>query len=114
MPGDAARYFSLNMADENKTPFEMNCEHFCAHGVEFLVIDGQAEVLFGSPRITYDVDPCYRRTRDNLERLAAATKELKPTLRNAPPDLPFALDARSLALGENFTFHTIHGSLDLL
>lgn len=28
------------------------------HLVEFLVIGGQAEYLFGSPRVTYDVDLC--------------------------------------------------------
>ena len=32
----------------------------------------QAEALMGSPRVTYDVDLCYRRTPENLERLARA------------------------------------------
>jgi len=85
-----------------------------AHDVEFIVIGGQAEYLFGSPRVTYDVDLCYRRTTDNLERLAAALRELKPTLRGAPPDLPILLDARALALGSNYTFETAVGKLDLL
>jgi hypothetical protein len=35
-------------------------------------------------------------------------------LRGAPPDLPFVIDARSLALGSNFTFLTPLGSVDLL
>jgi predicted nucleotidyltransferase len=85
-----------------------------AHGVEFLVIGGQAETLFGSARVTFDTDLCYRRTAENLQKLAAALRELKPTLRGAPPDLPFVIDARSLALGNNFTFSTRFGSLDLL
>ncbi len=38
-------------------------EHFCAvlaeHGVEFIVVGGQAEALMGSARVTYDVDLCY-------------------------------------------------------
>ncbi len=63
---------------------------------------------------TYDVDLCYRRTQDNLGKLAQALKELHPTLRGAPPDLPFRLDAQSLALGANFTFNTDLGPLDLL
>jgi hypothetical protein len=87
---------------------------FVRHGVEFLVIGGQAETLMGSPRVTYDTDLCYRRTRDNLERLAEALKELKPTLRNAPPDLPIVLDAAALSLGSNYTFDTQIGQLDLL
>jgi hypothetical protein len=85
-----------------------------ANGVEFLIVGGQAENLHGSARVTYDVDLCYRRTAENLERLANALIPLRPTLRGAPPDLPFRLDAKSLALGSNFTFDTIHGPLDLL
>ncbi len=84
------------------------------YGVEFLVIGGQAEYLFGSPRVTYDVDFCYRRTRENIERLAAALKELKPTLRGAPAGLPLVLDAQALGFGSNYTFDTDFGKFDLL
>ena len=35
-------------------------------------------------------------------------------MRGAPPDLPFRLDAESLALGCNFTFSTSAGDLDIL
>jgi hypothetical protein len=84
------------------------------HQVEFLVIGGQAESLMGSPRATYDTDLCYRRTTQNLMRLAAALRELKPTLRGAPPDLPIVIDERALVLGSNYTFDTAHGKLDLL
>lgn len=79
-----------------------------------MVIGGQAAVLLGSPIATFDIDLCYRRTRDNIARLAEALKDLHPTLRGAPPDLPFRLDAESLALGSNFTFETDEGPLDLL
>ena len=115
MPRGKARSFFANMAEDiEKSSLRQIAELFAAHGVEFLVIGGQAEVLFGSPRVTYDVDLCYRRTADNLARLASALQELKPTLRGAPPDLPFIIDARSLALGSNFTFNTTVGPLDLL
>ena len=93
---------------------ERIAEILLRHGVEFLVVGGQAEVLMGSPRVTYDTDLCYRRTNDNLERLAAALREIKPTLRGAPPDLPVVLDAVALALGSNYTFNTSMGPLDLL
>lgn len=39
---------------------------------------------------------------------------LNPKLRDAPADLPFRIDAESLALGSNFTFRTSVGDLDLL
>lgn len=85
------------------------------HGVEFIVVGGQAEALMGGARTTYDVDLCYRRTTANLERLAAALSTLRLTLRGAPPDLKFMLDARALALGQNYTFE-VDGeyALDLL
>jgi predicted nucleotidyltransferase len=88
--------------------------HFQRYGVEFLVIGGQAEAIFGSPRVTYDVDLCYRRTPENLQRLAEALRPLRVRLRNAPPDLPFRIDARSLALGCNFTLETDIDHLDLI
>jgi len=107
-------YNSSNVADfTEKSLLQQVVERLAAHGVEFIVIGGQAENLFGSPRVTYDVDICYRRTTGNLQRLAEALRELKPTLRGAPPDLPFQLDARALALATYFTFDTIHGPLDL-
>jgi len=84
------------------------------HQVEYIVIGGSAAVLLGSPLPTFDVDLCYRRSEENLKRLATALREIHPTLRGAPPDLPFQLDDKSLALGSNFTFNTELGPLDLL
>jgi predicted nucleotidyltransferase len=97
------------------SPLERFCGLLAGAGVDFIVIGGQAEALMGSARITYDVDLCYRRTPENLERLARALKQLRLTLRGAPPDLKFHIDARSLALGSNFTFE-VDGeyALDLL
>ena len=51
---------------------------------------------------------------DNLKRLVAALKQLQPSLRNAPADLPFRIDEQSLALGCNFTFTTRFGDFDLI
>jgi hypothetical protein len=84
------------------------------HDVDFLVIGGQAEALMGSPRVTYDTDLCYRRSPENLARLAAALREINPTLRGAPADLPFVLDSQALAFGNNYTLDTSIGPLDLL
>ena len=103
------------MADSTENPPLVDiAKHLLAHDVEFIVIGGMAAVLFGSPIPTFDVDLCYRRTADNLARLAKALSEIHPTLRDAPPDLPFRMDAESLALGSNFTFQTDFGPLDLL
>jgi len=40
--------------------------------------------------------------------------ELGATLRGAPPDVPFRLDARTLKAGDHFTFATSAGPLDCL
>lgn len=97
------------------SPLERFCALLVEHGVEFIVVGGQAEVLMGGARVTYDVDLCYRRTTQNLERLAAALATMRLTLRGAPSDLKFHLDARALALGQNYTFE-VDGeyALDLL
>jgi predicted nucleotidyltransferase len=87
-----------------QSPLERFCAVLAEHGVEFMVVGGQAEALMGSSRVTYDVDLCYRRTADNLEHLAAALGTLNLTLRGAPPELKFRLDAQALALGQNYSF----------
>jgi predicted nucleotidyltransferase len=98
-----------------QSPLERFCALLADHGVEFIVVGGQAEALMGSPRVTYDVDLCYRRSPDNLEKLATALGTLNLTLRGAPPELKFRLDAQALALGQNYTFE-VDGEfpLDLL
>lgn len=84
------------------------------HGVDFVLIGGLAGTALGSAYTTYDLDVAYERSQANLERLAAALKELDATLRGAPPGLPFLLDAETLRTGLNFTFDTRFGSLDVL
>jgi hypothetical protein len=83
-------------------------------GVDFVLIGGLAGIAHGSAYPTYDVDIMYARDRENLERLATVLRDLGATLRGAPPDLPFQLDARSLEEGGNFTFETRNGPLDIL
>jgi predicted nucleotidyltransferase len=101
-------------ADTGKPNLLKVAELLKRHGVEFMVIGGQAATLHGSPLSTFDIDLCYAKTADNLKKLALALREIHPTLRGAPPDLPFRIDAESLALGSNFTFNTDFGPLDLL
>lgn len=83
------------------------------HSVDFVVIGGLAGVALGSAYQTGDVDIAYERSSPNLERLTAALEELGATLRGAPENVPFRLDARTLAAGANFTFDTRYGSLDI-
>lgn len=84
------------------------------HNVQFIVIGGLGGNLHGSPSVTNDVDICYAREQENFERLAAALKELGARLRGAPEDIPFILDAKTLKMGDHFTFSTDAGPLDCL
>jgi hypothetical protein len=84
------------------------------HRVRYVLIGGYGAIARGSPILTGDVDICYARDDENLERLAAALRELRATLRGAPPDVPFQLDAKALKEGAHFTFTTTAGSIDCL
>src|SRR3954465_7117101 len=85
-----------------------------AHGVDFVLIGGQAGISHGSTYPSYDLAVAYARDRDNAARLVAALKEIGVGLRGAPPDLPFQLDVRTIENGANFTFDTPFGDLDVL
>src|SRR5882757_4336930 len=84
------------------------------HAVDFLVIGGIAGIIHGSAHPTYDFDVLYARDDKNLERMAAVLQELNVTLANAPADLSFQVDARTLAAGSNFTFESDLGRFDIL
>ncbi len=89
-------------------------ETLVRHGVDLVLIGGMAGAARGSAYVTFDIDIAYERSRANLERLADALRELEATLRGAPHDVPFLLDAKTLENGANFTFDTRYGSLDIV
>ncbi len=83
-------------------------------GVRFILVGGMAGIAHGAARVTFDVDCVYDRDPENLARLAKALQGLSPTLRGAPPGLPFVLDEATLRAGMNFTIDTTGGPLNLL
>jgi hypothetical protein len=96
------------------TDFERLLTALTHAGVEFIVIGGFAATAHGSAHITVDLDVVYRRTTDNIDRLARALEPLQPYLRGAPPGLPFRFDGDTIRQGLNFTLVTLAGDLDLL
>ena len=82
--------------------------------VNFVVVGGYAASLYGSGYLTSDLDICYERTPENMERLVAALQPSHPHLRGAPPGLPFIFDVKTLSQGMNFTLQTDFGDIDLL
>jgi predicted nucleotidyltransferase len=75
-----------------------------AHGVKFVIIGGIAGRLWGSTTVTNDLDICYARDKENLNALGDALIELDVSLRRA----------KTLKMGDHFTFTTSAGNLDLL
>jgi hypothetical protein len=84
------------------------------HDVHYVLIGGLAASTLGSPSVTNDLDICYDRRPANLERMAAALVEMEATLRGVDEEVPFLLDAKTLAAGDCFTFNTKYGALDIL
>src|SRR2546423_1392640 len=82
--------------------------------VEFIIVGGAAATAHGSARLTEDLDVVYRRTPENVERMAAALSPCDPYLRGAPPGLPFKWDKRTIWNGLNFTLITALGAIDFL
>ena len=83
-------------------------------GVRFVVIGGVAAAAHGSPSVTRGLDICYERSPENLGRLADSLLELGARLRGVNDDVPFLLDAETLAHDDHFTFSTDAGDLDCL
>ena len=83
-------------------------------GVRFVLIGGVAARIQGSSTVTRDIDVCHARDRQNLEALARVLQSMHARLRGAAEDVPFRLDARTLAAGDSFTFATDLGDVDIL
>lgn len=82
--------------------------------IEFVVIGGVAMVVHGSAYVTFDLDVCYGRSPENIDRICEALALYKPRLRGVSEELPFRLDPKTVKNGLNFTLSTNIGDLDLL
>lgn len=96
------------------TDFHGLLHALAASNVEFIIVGGAAATAHGSARLTEDLDVVYRRTPENIERLAAALSPYDPYLRGAPPGLPFKWDQKTISNGLNFTLTTALGAIDFL
>lgn len=90
------------------------------HGVEYLVVGGLGARAHGATRPTQDVDFVPRSTRENLDRLADALRELGARLRVAgmtdeeARQLPVVVDGPTLAAFGSTTWATDAGAIDVL
>jgi hypothetical protein len=87
-----------------------------AHHVRYVVIGAIAAIAAGAPVLTTDIDVTPDRSRENLERLSLALRDLdaKPRSESAPEGVSFPLDAEMLATADSWMLTTRAGNLDLL
>lgn len=87
-----------------------------AHHVRYVVIGAIAAIAAGAPILTTDIDVTPSRSRENLERLALALRDLDAKLRSvsAPDGVPFPIEAEMLATADSWTLTTRAGDVDLM
>src|ERR1019366_5328448 len=86
------------------------------HRVEFVLIGGMAATLHGSDMVTFDLDVSPRSTKDNLERLASALRDLEAALRVAgePNGVDFDAHEDLLERVQVLNLATRAGDLDIV
>ena len=87
-----------------------------AHHVRYVVIGAIAAIAAGAPILTTDLDVTPDQSRDNLERLALALRDLDAKLRSPtdPEGVPFPIDADMLTSAASWTLTTRAGDVDLM
>ncbi|MCI0355856.1 MAG: nucleotidyltransferase [Acidobacteria bacterium] len=95
------------------TQFDRALSALVTHGVHFVVIGAVAAVARGAAASTQDLDLCYERSPENLDRLVTALQPYHPRLRDVPQSIPFRFDVPTLGNGMNFTLATDLGDIDL-
>jgi hypothetical protein len=85
------------------------------HHVDYILIGALAARLQGFPRATYDADITPARDPSNLQRLAAALRELDARIYTdtIPEGLPFDCSPQMLARGDVWNLVTNAGRLDV-
>jgi len=85
------------------------------HGVAYVLIGALAARLQGFPRLTADADITPARDSENLEKLAAALRELDARVytESIPEGLPFDCRAATLARADLWNLVTAAGRLDI-
>jgi hypothetical protein len=90
---------------------------FAKHDAKFVLVGGVASQVYGATRVTKDLDICPDWSSENLERVAAALRDLGARMKIGEGSidlLDVALDARTLANMEIVPWRTRAGDVDVL
>ena len=87
-----------------------------ARHVSYVLVGATAARLQGFPRLTADADITPARSRENLDRLANALRDLGARVytESVPEGLPFSCDATTLARAKLWNLITDAGRLDII
>jgi len=90
-------------------------EVLARHRVDYVLIGGLAATLHGSSALTNDADICPDPSPENLERLAAALRELDARVRSDadPEGVPFPVNAEFLRQMRLVNLTTRFGDFDI-
>jgi hypothetical protein len=85
------------------------------HGVRYVLIGGMAAILHGASHVTTDVDVVPQDSRENLERLSDALRQIHARIRisGEPDGVPFDHAGESLARVRVWNLQTDIGDLDI-
>jgi hypothetical protein len=90
---------------------------FAGHDAKFVIVGGVAGQVYGATRVTNDLDLCPAWSAENLERVAAALRDLGARMKIGEGSielLDVALDAKTLANMEIVPWRTRAGDVDVL
>lgn len=108
------------MTDETLLDRDRLIECLGRFGVEYLLVGGIGAQMHGAVRPTSDFDSLPATSKDNLDRLAGAMRELNARLRvegltdEEARALPLPIDAETLGRMDISTWRTDAGDLDVL
>jgi len=94
--------------------FERLLQRLLGFKIDFVLVGGFAAVVHGSGEITQDIDVCLNFSRDNLDRLASALRDLHPVHRLTPNKLAFEITDSNWRSLKNIYLQTDWGILDCL
>lgn len=85
------------------------------NGVDFILVGGLAATMYGAATVTYDVDVCFDFSRENIQKLLDALRDIHPRVRTQKKwrDL-CSLPLRQIVNLKNLYLQTDCGGLDLL